>query len=81
MRAEGGELRRRVPRAATKVKSLVGAVRAVRSALASAEKQSGRRRRDALTRLATQLDGDASSAADQAKVKQLAGEVRELAGR
>jgi hypothetical protein len=55
-------------------------LRAVRSALASAEKLSGRRRSESLTRLATQLDGDASSAADQAKVKQLAWEVRELAG-
>ena len=55
-------------------------LRAVRSALASAERQSGRRRQDSLTRLATQLDGDASSAADQARVKLLAWEVRELAG-
>ena len=52
---------------------------AVRSALASAESASGGARGTALTALATQLDGDASGSSDAAKVKLLAGAVRELA--
>ena len=55
-------------------------VMAVREALASAEKLSGQPRRDALTQLATQLNGDAAAAADQAKVRTLAAEVNDLAG-
>ena len=55
-------------------------VTAVRSELGGAERRAGKSRRDALTRLATQLDRDAASAADQAKVRTLAAEVRELAG-
>jgi hypothetical protein len=54
-------------------------IAAVRSALASAEQASGAQRGDALTQLATQLDGDAAGAGDGAKVKTLAGAVRELA--
>ncbi|HEV8305882.1 MAG TPA: hypothetical protein VGQ25_13020 [Gemmatimonadales bacterium] len=54
-------------------------VSAARNALASAERLSGQRRRDALTTLATQLTGDAAGAADQAKVRTLAAAVTELA--
>jgi hypothetical protein len=53
---------------------------AARQALAAAERASGAARRDALTRLATQLDGDAGASTDAAKVRLLAGAVRELAG-
>ena len=49
-------------------------------ALAAAEAASGTQRRDALTRLATQLDGDAGSSGDAAKVRMLATAVRDLAG-
>ncbi len=52
---------------------------AVRSALASAEKASGGARSSALSALATQLDGDASGSSDAAKVRLLAGAVRDLA--
>jgi hypothetical protein len=54
-------------------------VSALRHDLGEAEKLSGQPRRDALTRLATRLDGDAPAAADQTKVRLLAGTVRELA--
>ncbi|HUE85959.1 MAG TPA: hypothetical protein VMO26_07750 [Vicinamibacterales bacterium] len=54
-------------------------ISAVRQALTSAENASGSQRRDALTRLATQLDGEASGSAEAAKVRMLAGAVRELA--
>ena len=54
-------------------------VAAVRAALAGAERVSGTSRRDALTQLAGQLDGDAAASSHQAKVKMLAGEVRQLA--
>jgi hypothetical protein len=54
-------------------------IAAVREALASAEKGSATERRDALTQLATELDGGAGGAGDAAKVRVLAGEVRELA--
>jgi hypothetical protein len=50
----------------------------VRQALAGAERASGGGRRDALNRLASQLDSDASGA-DAAKVRMLAGAVRDLA--
>ncbi|HEV2749812.1 MAG TPA: hypothetical protein VGV12_04735 [Gemmatimonadales bacterium] len=46
--------------------------------LARAEKLSGQARRDALTSLATRLDGDAAGAADPAKVRVLAATVRDL---
>jgi hypothetical protein len=55
-------------------------VAAARAALARAEKLQGPQRRDALTQLATQLSGDAQSAADAAKVRTLAAAVTELAG-
>jgi len=54
-------------------------VAAVRQALAGAQKLSGRERRDALARLATQLGGDVAGAADAAKVRTLAAAVTELA--
>ncbi len=54
-------------------------VAAARDALARAEKLSGPGRRDALTQLATRLNGDASSAADGAKVRTLAATVTGLA--
>jgi hypothetical protein len=50
----------------------------VRQALAGAESASGAARRDALNKLASSLDGDARGA-DAAKVKTLAGSVRDLA--
>jgi hypothetical protein len=53
---------------------------AVRGALQSAEKASGAQRSEALTQLATQLDTDAGSSSDAAKVQLLAGAVKELAG-
>ncbi|HEX6037127.1 hypothetical protein [Longimicrobium sp.] len=55
-------------------------VTAVRQALQRAEAASGAARRTALTQLATQLDGDAGRAADGARVRMLAGAVRDLAG-
>ena len=54
-------------------------ITAVRTALAAAEKQSGNGRKQALTQLASQLNGDASSASDSAKVKMLVDAVNELA--
>ncbi len=55
-----------------------GRISSVRQALASAEKASGGGRRDGLTQLASQLDGDARGS-DAAKVRMLAGAVRNLA--
>ena len=54
-------------------------VAAARSALARAERLSGQQRQDALTQLATQLNGDSQGAADQAKVRALAAAVTDLA--
>jgi hypothetical protein len=54
-------------------------IASARSALGSAEKATGGERRDALTQLATQLDGDASGSSDGAKVHMLANTVRNLA--
>ena len=51
----------------------------VRTALATAEGASGAARRDALTRLAGELEGEARGP-DAAKVRTLSGAVRELAG-
>jgi hypothetical protein len=55
-------------------------VSAARKALAAAEGLSGQGRRDALTQLAVQLQGDAQGAADQAKVRMLARTVTDLVG-
>ena len=56
-------------------------ISAVRTALANAERTAGPGggRRTALGTLATQLERDAASAADGAKVRALTGVVRELA--
>lgn len=55
-------------------------ITAVRQSLADAEKASGAQRHDALTQLATQIDADGASTTDGAKLKMLAGSVRDLAG-
>ena len=52
---------------------------AVRQALVSAEGSSSAQRRDALTRLAAQLDADAGASSDAARVRALARSVRDLA--
>jgi hypothetical protein len=59
----------------------LGAARlsAVRQSLASAENASGTQRRDILTQLAGQLDVDARTSSDPAKVQTLARAVRDLA--
>ncbi len=54
-------------------------ISAVRSGLESAEHANVGERRDALTQLATQLDSDAQGSSDGAKVRLLAGTVRNLA--
>jgi hypothetical protein len=54
-------------------------IAAVRTALDGAEKASGDARRAALTRLADQINGDAASSSDGAKVKLLASAVSDLA--
>jgi hypothetical protein len=56
-----------------------GRISAIRQALTSAEGVSGAARRDALSALASQIDADASGAGDAAKVRTLAGSVRDLA--
>jgi len=55
-------------------------ITAVRNELAGAEKATGAARRTVLNRLAGQLDADARSSSDGAKVRKLAASVRELAG-
>jgi hypothetical protein len=52
---------------------------AIAAQLNRAEKLRGAQRRSALQTLATQLDGDASSAADGARVRKMAAAVRDLA--
>jgi hypothetical protein len=52
---------------------------AVRAEVARTEKLSGQARRRALTRLATQLGGDAQHSSDAGKVRLLADEVKGLA--
>ncbi|MBI4521916.1 MAG: hypothetical protein HY701_13850 [Gemmatimonadetes bacterium] len=54
-------------------------IAAVRTELGRVERLSGQGRRDALTQLATQLNGDAQRASDTAKVRTLATVVRDLA--
>ena len=54
-------------------------ISAARKALGSAEQATGQRRRSALTSLATELERDAGSAKDGAKVRTLSGVVRGLA--
>ncbi len=55
-------------------------IASTRGALARAERKRGGARRSALTRLATELDREAAASSDQAKVKTLAAELREIAG-
>ncbi|MFI5311873.1 MAG: LVIVD repeat-containing protein [Gemmatimonadales bacterium] len=55
-------------------------IASARSALATAEKMSGSARKDALTKLATQLHGDATGAKDAPKAHKLASAVGDLAG-
>jgi hypothetical protein len=55
-------------------------IAAVRAELARDEGLSGAPRRDALTRLGAQLEGEASSSVDSAKVRLLAAAVARLAG-
>jgi hypothetical protein len=54
-------------------------ITAVREELGRAERLSGQRRRDALTQLGSQIDGDLAGSSDQAKVRMLASAVRDLA--
>jgi len=54
-------------------------ISSVRSSLSAAESASGGARRDALNKLASQVDGDASGSRDGAKVRLLAASVRDLA--
>jgi hypothetical protein len=54
-------------------------IAAVRQELSSAESASGGTRSSTLTRLAGQLDGEAGGSGDAAKVRTLAGAVRDLA--
>ena len=56
-----------------------GRISAIRQALTSAEGTSGAQRRDALSSLATRIDADVSGAGDSARVRMLAGAVRDLA--
>ena len=57
-----------------------GRIAAVRKALDGAEHAEGTARRDALTALATELDGESGQSADGAKVKMLAGAVQGAGG-
>jgi hypothetical protein len=54
-------------------------ISAVRTELATAEKQSGRAQQQALRRIATQLNADARRASDAPKVRMLSTAVTELA--
>jgi hypothetical protein len=54
-------------------------IAAVRQSLAGAEQASGSARQSTLTQLAGQLDGEAGSSSDAAKVRLLAQAVRDLA--
>jgi hypothetical protein len=51
----------------------------IRQSLADAERASGAQRRDALSALASQVDSDAGGAGDSARVRMLAGAIRDLA--
>jgi hypothetical protein len=55
-------------------------ITSVRTALSSAEAASGSARAQALTTLATQLEGEAAGSRDAAKVRTLVTSLRELAG-
>ena len=51
-----------------------------RAELAAAERLSGQQRRNAITQIASDLDGAARGAGDRAKVTTLASALRDLAG-
>jgi hypothetical protein len=53
-------------------------IKATRDALAAAEKETGGKRRTALTRLATQLNGDLAGSSDQNKMKLLTAAINDL---
>jgi hypothetical protein len=53
-------------------------IQVTRDALTAAEKENGGRRRTALTRLATQLNGDLAASSDQAKMKLLVSAINDL---
>jgi hypothetical protein len=54
-------------------------LQATRDALSTAERATGAQRRNALTQLATQLNGDLAGSSDQTKMKLLIGAVSDLA--
>jgi hypothetical protein len=54
-------------------------VNSVREGLASAERASGAQRRESLTQMVAQLEGDARTSCDAPKVRKLVGAVRDLA--
>ena len=54
-------------------------IQSTRASLAAAEKATGQQRRAALTQLATQLNSEVLSSADQAKIKLLSAAVSDLA--
>jgi hypothetical protein len=56
-----------------------GRIATIRRGLASAERTSGAQRRDELTQLAMQLDGDVRGSCDAPRVRSLAGATRDLA--
>jgi hypothetical protein len=56
-----------------------GRIAGARSGLASAERASGAQRRDALTRMASELQGETRGSCDAPRVEKLAGAVRDLA--
>jgi hypothetical protein len=56
-----------------------GQIAELRAALASAERNSGEQRAEALTALTARVNGDVGQAKDQAKVRMLAGAVADLA--
>lgn len=58
-----------------------GTISSARKALDKAGKESGAKRQETLTKLATQLDGDAAGAGDPAKVRTLAATVRAMAAK
>jgi hypothetical protein len=55
-------------------------ISAIRTSLEGAEKASGQARQDALAKLATEVHGDATGAADQNRVHTLASSIEKLAG-
>jgi hypothetical protein len=57
-----------------------GRIASARKALDTAEKASGTERQDALGKLASELESEAGAAGDAAKVRTLAGTVRQLGG-